>query len=146
MWHFRGLTRNLECLKGLRSSTANDRYTTTTITITMSATASASALRNILTRSTNPAILPIAPRTTGNKVPKSLHKTRRTWRPNVVRQDWHISVPAAFTAPQSQSQSDAYAQVAVPTKESVVVRGVKMQMRRRKDVEKAGGLEGLLVS
>jgi hypothetical protein len=27
-----------------------------------------------------------------------------------------------------------------------VLKGVKMQMRRRKDVEKAGGIEGLLVS
>lgn len=114
-------------------------------------TMSSSVLRNILAKPTNPAILPIPPRTTGNNVPKSLHKTRRFWRPNVTRSDWPVSIPAAFV-PRSEAlafeygESSSSSSAVVASGKRLAVKGVKMQMRRRKDVEKAGGIEGLLVS
>jgi hypothetical protein len=118
-------------------------------------------LRSTLVRPSNPAILPIPSRSTGNNVPKSLHKTRRTWRPNTSRVDWTVgsAAHAAFggEAPVLGSSSNAAAASAMDAiaghvagrsagRGASVVKGVKMQMRRRKDVEKAGGLEGLLVS
>ena len=110
-------------------------------------------LRSTLLRPSNPAILPIPSRTTGNNVPKSLHKTRRTWRPNTSRVDWRVgsAAHAAFggetAAPVlgSSSSPEVLERQRVLREGRSVVRGVKMQMRRRKDVEKAGGLEGLLV-
>lgn len=114
----------------------------------MSASSSSSVLRNVLSRPTNPAILPIPPRTTGFNVPKSLHKTRRYWHPNVTRTDFHLTVPGAFVAdrtplPAGGESSSSASGLGVSTSSSI--RGVKLQMRRRKDVEKAGGIEGLLV-
>ncbi|KAK4689498.1 large subunit ribosomal protein L28, partial [Tremellales sp. Uapishka_1] len=91
----------------------------------MSASSSRS-IQQILSRATNPAILPIPPRTTGNNVPKSLHKTRRTWLPNTVRYNLPTNV--------------------LGDGEGQVLSRVKMQSRRIKDVEKAGGVEGLLLS
>lgn len=107
-----------------------------------SSTTTAPLLRRVLTRPTYPAILPIPPRTTGNNVPKSLHKTRRTWQPNTTRTDWAVSLPSAFR-PET-----IYGYVGESSRSGrgEVLKGVKMQMRRRKDVEKAGGIEGLLVS
>jgi large subunit ribosomal protein L28 len=111
------------------------------------ASTSSAVIRRVLSRRTNPAILPIPSRTSGNNVPKSLHKTRRTWHPNTARVDWAVSLPAAFRA-----EGDVLAQASGSTGASsggekrVVMKGVKMQIRRRKDVEKAGGIEGLLVS
>lgn len=104
------------------------------------------ALRKVLSRPTNPAILHIPPRTTGNNVPKSLHKTRRTWAPNTTRADWAVSIPAAFKPDAVQLAHGGESSSAPAKRGEHVLKGVKMQMRRRKDVEKAGGIEGLLVS
>ncbi|KAI9637354.1 uncharacterized protein MKK02DRAFT_43280 [Dioszegia hungarica] len=104
------------------------------------------ALRKVLSRPTNPAILPIPPRTTGNNVPKSLHKTRRTWAPNTTRADWAVSIPAAFKPDAVQLAYGGESSSAPAKRGEHVLKGVKMQMRRRKDVEKAGGIEGLLLS
>ena len=90
---------------------------------------SSRTVASLLTRPTNPAILTISRRTTGNNVPKSLHKTRRTWKPNVTRMDW----PLHLLAPAERS-------------ELAKLRGVKMQIRDVRGVEKAGGVEGVLVS
>lgn len=101
-------------------------------------------LASLLSRATNPAILPIPARSTGNNVPKSLHKTRRTWRPNVTRSDWAIDVLRSEGA--GVAESSAKGSHRAGDGRGGVIRGVKMQMRRVRDVEKAGGVEGLLVS
>lgn len=113
-------------------------------------------LARTLQRSTNPAILPIPLVTTGNNVPKSLHKTRRTWRPNVRRMDLpaplltqalsHASSAASTMAESSAMGAAAAAAAGVAQGPPPVLRGVKMQMRKIRDLEKAGGVEGLLVS
>jgi hypothetical protein len=102
-------------------------------------------LASLLSRATNPAILPIPARSTGNNVPKSLHKTRRTWRPNVTRSDWAIDVLHSEGA-ASAAESSAKGSHRAGDGLGGMIRGVKMQMRRVRDVEKAGGVEGLLVS
>ncbi|GFZ49464.1 hypothetical protein JCM24511_07584 [Saitozyma sp. JCM 24511] len=101
-------------------------------------------LASLLSRATNPAILPIPARSTGNNVPKSLHKTRRTWRPNVTRSDWAIDVLRSEGA--GFAESSAKGSHRAGDGRGGMIRGVKMQMRRVRDVEKAGGVEGLLLS
>ncbi|WWC71628.1 uncharacterized protein I206_105586 [Kwoniella pini CBS 10737] len=89
-------------------------------------------LSTLLSRRSNPSILPISPTRAGNNKPKSLQKTKRTFKPNVTRVDWPINLLSET----------------VGTDKDVLpkLRGVKMQMRRVRDVEKAGGSEGLLLS
>ncbi|WVR07468.1 hypothetical protein IAU60_004510 [Kwoniella sp. DSM 27419] len=96
----------------------------------------------ILSRRSHPAIIPIAPTRTGNNKPKSLQKTKRLFKPNLTRVDWPVTLlggPVPLTAPALPGEA---------VKETVLpkLRGVKMQMRRVRDVEKAGGIEGLLLS
>ncbi|WVF72722.1 hypothetical protein IAT40_007540 [Kwoniella sp. CBS 6097] len=93
----------------------------------------------LLARRSNPAIIPIAPTRSGNNKPKSLQKTKRTFKPNLTRVDWPVTllggpVPLA-------SEVGVGEEVVLPK-----LRGVKMQMRAVRDVEKAGGIEGLLLS
>ncbi|RXK41180.1 hypothetical protein M231_01585 [Tremella mesenterica] len=194
---------------------------------------SGTSLARALIRPTNPPILPIPSRRAGNNVPKSLHKTRRGWKPNTTRADWPISLletalrstTLSYPAPiylgrttpttpmiaanESKSIQSPLHSVRmitdgrtqdhgiVPVKETSrkvenvrkdeekglivksesgedkrvaekqenldighvvrdemkvkegrmnMLKGVKMQTRRLKDVEKAGGLEGLLLS
>ncbi|OCF37859.1 hypothetical protein I317_03480 [Kwoniella heveanensis CBS 569] len=87
----------------------------------------------LLARRSNPSIIPIAPTRSGNNKPKSLQKTKRTFKPNLTRVDWPVTLLGG----------------PVPLGEEAVLpklRGVKMQMRAVRDVEKAGGIEGLLLS
>jgi large subunit ribosomal protein L28 len=126
------------------TTTRNDAYiynpqpAHTYTRITMS-----TSIPRILSRGTNPAILPIPSRTTGNNVPKSLHKTRRTWQPNVGRFDLPISALASGSTLRSPIMTTTTGRMVAKSPE---IRGVKMQSRRIKDVEKAGGIEGVLVS
>jgi large subunit ribosomal protein L28 len=82
-------------------------------------------------RKTFPAILDLPSVTTGNNVPKSYHKTRRTWHPNVQRIDQPLRV--LDTANKTRQGGS-------------VLKGVKMTMRHLRTFEKSGGVEGTLVS
>lgn len=79
-------------------------------------------------RMTFPPILPIPAKSTGNNVPKSLHKTRRVWKANVSRFD--LPLDAELLGRETPRG---------------MLKGVKMTMKGLKEVEKAGGVEGLLV-
>jgi ribosomal protein L28 len=82
-------------------------------------------------RKTFPAILDLPSVSTGNNIPKSYHKTRRTWHPNVHRVDQPLRV-LETTNRTRQGGS--------------VLKGVKMTMRHLRTLEKSGGVEGTLVS
>lgn len=82
-------------------------------------------------RKTFPAILDLPSVSTGNNVPKSYHKTRRTWHPNVHRVDQPLRV--LETANKTRQGGS-------------VLKGVKMSMRHLRTLEKSGGVEGTLVS
>lgn len=82
-------------------------------------------------RKSFPAILDMPSVTTGNNVPKSYHKTRRTWHPNVQRIDQPLRV--LDTANKTRQGGS-------------VLKGVKMTMRHLRTFEKSGGVEGTLVS
>lgn len=102
-----------------------------------------------LARLTNPAILPIAPRTFGNNVPKSLHKTRRSWWPNVTRANLTVNILDGVPS-RAPSLKGKEKELPTPFSSDVVaghraLRGVKIAVRDLKDVDKAGGVEGLLV-
>ncbi|WVO17778.1 hypothetical protein L204_105476 [Cryptococcus depauperatus] len=90
------------------------------------------AFETLTTRPSNPAILPISRTRSGNNKPKSLQKTKRTFKPNVTRADWPVTVLGGI-------QTD----VQKPLQK---LQGVRMQIKRMRDVEKAGGIEGLLLS
>ncbi|WVQ99928.1 hypothetical protein IAU59_007071 [Kwoniella sp. CBS 9459] len=91
----------------------------------------------LLARRSNPSIIPIAPTRSGNNKPKSLQKTKRTFKPNLTRVDW----PVTLLGGPVPLVGEAGEEVVLPK-----LRGVKMQMRAVRDVEKAGGIEGLLLS
>jgi ribosomal protein L28 len=97
-----------------------------------------------LARLTHPAILPISPRTFGNNVPKSLHKTKRSWWPNVTRANLTVSVLDGSPMGPTLKGKEKEVIGAVPRTQAL--RGVKIAVRDLKDVDKAGGVEGLLVS
>lgn len=109
-------------------------------------------IQKVLQRPTNPSILPIPSTKTGNNVPKSLHKTRRTWRANTTRFD--LPSPVLFgasnliLAEEKEGLGVSSTSLSLTNKEGRLpeIKGVKMQTRRIKDVDKAGGLEGMLVS
>ena len=82
-------------------------------------------------RKTLPPILNLPSTSTGNNVPKSLHKTRRTWITNTHRIDQPVRVLEC-------AHKDKYGRG--------VLRGVKMRARDVKSFDKAGGVEGALVS
>lgn len=90
--------------------------------------------RTIGKRLTNLPIIPIPITRSGNNKPKSLQKTKRTFQPNLTRVDWPVTVlggPVPIDRTKEQS---------LPKLE-----GILMQVRKIRDVEKAGGIEGLLV-
>jgi len=90
-------------------------------------------------RPTFPPILTLPSKTTGNNVPKSLHKTRRTWKPNVHRLDVQMNVV--------ETARKASAGTGVTKGEGgFVLKGVKMDMRSLRSFKKAGGVEGCLLS
>ncbi|GHJ88406.1 hypothetical protein NliqN6_4808 [Naganishia liquefaciens] len=82
-------------------------------------------------RKTFPAILELPSVSTGNNVPKSYHKTRRTWHPNVHRVDQPLRL--LETASKTRQGTS-------------VLKGVKMSMRHLRTLEKSGGVEGTLLS
>ena len=82
-------------------------------------------------RKTLPPILNLPPTSTGNNVPKSLHKTRRTWLTNTHR----IDQPLVLL---SSAHKDKYGRH--------VLKGLKMRARDVRSFDKAGGVEGALVS
>ncbi|KAJ9112436.1 hypothetical protein QFC20_002224 [Naganishia adeliensis] len=82
-------------------------------------------------RKTFPAILDLPSVSTGNNIPKSYHKTRRTWHPNVHRVDQPLRL-LETTNKTRQGGS--------------VLKGVKMSMRHLRTLEKSGGVEGTLLS
>lgn len=93
-----------------------------------------SRARTIGKRLTNLPIIPIPITRSGNNKPKSLQKTKRTFQPNLTRVDWPVTVlggPVPIDRAKEQS---------LPKLE-----GILMQVRKIRDVEKAGGIEGLLV-
>lgn len=90
--------------------------------------------RTIGKRLANLPIIPIPITRSGNNKPKSLQKTKRTFQPNLTRVDWPVTVlggPVPIDRTKEQS---------LPKLE-----GILMQVRKIRDVEKAGGIEGLLV-
>jgi ribosomal protein L28 len=93
-----------------------------------------------------PPILTLPSTSTGNNVPKSLHKTHRTWKPNVHRRDVDLRVvrtARAGAAPEEGEQGKEGKE----GKEGngFVLKGVKMDMRSLRTFKKAGGVEGCLV-
>ncbi|KAJ9124286.1 hypothetical protein QFC22_001086 [Naganishia vaughanmartiniae] len=82
-------------------------------------------------RKTFPAILDLPSVTTGNNVPKSYHKTRRTWHPNVHRIDQPLRILDTTNKTRQRGS---------------VLKGVKMTMRHLRTFEKSGGVEGALLS
>jgi ribosomal protein L28 len=81
-------------------------------------------------RKTLPPILNLPSTSTGNNVPKSLHKTRRTWITNTHRIDQPVRVLEC-------AHRDKYGRG--------VLKGIKMRARDVKSFDKAGGVEGALV-
>lgn len=100
-----------------------------------------------LPRLTNPAIIPISPRTFGNNVPKSLHKTRRSWWPNVTRANLSVNIldGLPLKASVKGKEKEVLGAAGSMTAQIQAIRGVKIAVRDLKDVDKAGGVEGLLV-
>lgn len=100
-----------------------------------------------LSRLTNPAILPISPRTFGNNVPKSLHKTRRSWWPNVTRANLTVNILDGLPIVMSVKgkEKEVVGSASSVGAQAQAIRGVKIAVRDLKDVDKAGGVEGLLV-
>ena len=100
-----------------------------------------------LPRLTNPAIIPISPRTFGNNVPKSLHKTRRSWWPNVTRANLSVNILDGLPLKGSikGKEKEVLGNAAGAITQAQVLKGVKIAVRDLKDVDKAGGVEGLLV-
>lgn len=96
--------------------------------------------RALLERSSNPPILPVPLRAHGNNVPHSMTKTRRTWKPNTKRYNLPVNIIGGamyMEEPVAEgSRLPRYPEVS----------RVKMRARDIKDVAKAGGLEGMLVS
>ncbi|ODN92719.1 hypothetical protein L198_05513 [Cryptococcus wingfieldii CBS 7118] len=88
-------------------------------------------VRLLTARTTTPAILPLAQTRSGNNKPKSLQKTKRVFKPNLTRADWPVTV---LGGPVAHGE-------VLPK-----LKAVKMSVRRIRDVEKAGGIEGLLLS
>ncbi|KAL7418469.1 hypothetical protein Q5752_006927 [Cryptotrichosporon argae] len=106
-----------------------------------------SAVSSLLRRVTSPPILPIPTRKSGNNVPHSLHKTRRTWRPNIGRYNFPVNLLGGADAVAAAGASAAAGWgVASGRARRPEIKGVKMRAREVRDVDKAGGLEGLLLS
>ncbi len=85
-------------------------------------------------RTTFPPILRLPATQTGNNVPKSLHKTRRTWKANVHRLD------------QTVTLLDTYHKKAGSGGTIGLLQGVKMRIKDLRSYRKAGGVEGCVVS
>jgi ribosomal protein L28 len=101
----------------------------------------ASTLKPVLQRVSNPPIIPIPQRRAGNSIPHSHTKTRRSWAANKGRYDLPVNViggaaflPAPEVKPGDKRRPHGFK-----------LKGVKMTVRDLRSVDKAGGIEGLLV-
>jgi ribosomal protein L28 len=97
-----------------------------------------------------PPILTLPSTSTGNNVPKSLHKTRRTWKANVHRRDVEMRVVPTARATATAGTAREGEREEEQGKEGMervgfVLKGVKMDMRTLRTFKKAGGVEGCLV-
>lgn len=91
-------------------------------------------VRTVGKRLAQSSIIPIPITRSGNNKPKSLQKTKRTFKPNLTHVDWPVTVLGGpVTIDRTKEQS-------LPKLE-----GILMQVKKIRDVEKAGGIEGLLV-
>lgn len=106
---------------------------------------SAHARRQILNRETNPAIVPIPAPQTGNNVPFSLKKTRRDWKPNTKRTSFPVTFLADARERTYQAYEEAY-ETGRPKVKLPQLQGVEINARDIRSVQKAGGIEGMLVS
>lgn len=100
------------------------------------------APRKLLTKRAHAAIMPLPIQQSGNNKPFSLKKTRRNWKPNVHIMNMPVNVLGG---------APTIAQNLANLNEGKFVRGphlkrVKLAARDKKTVDKAGGVEGLLVS
>ncbi|EKD03507.1 hypothetical protein A1Q2_02225 [Trichosporon asahii var. asahii CBS 8904] len=98
--------------------------------------------RKLLSKQAHPAILPLPAQQSGNNKPFSLKKTRRNWKPNVHIMNMPVNILGG---------APTIAQNLANLNESKFVRGphlkrVKLAARDKKTVDKAGGVEGLLLS
>ncbi|BEI85042.1 hypothetical protein CcaverHIS002_0504430 [Cutaneotrichosporon cavernicola] len=105
--------------------------------------------RIALGKVSNPPILPIPGVRAGNNVPFSLKKTRRNWKPNTARFTWPVGVVAGamnrVMAARQTLEADPAAKVA--TRDLYPrLNKIKMTRQQSREVLKAGGLEGMLLS
>lgn len=100
------------------------------------------APRKLLTKRAHAAIMPLPAHQTGNNKPFSLKKTRRNWKPNVHAMDMPVNVlGGASTIAENLANLHAGKFVKGPA-----LKKVRLAARDKKTVDKAGGVEGLLVS
>ncbi|WOO81271.1 uncharacterized protein LOC62_03G004800 [Vanrija pseudolonga] len=103
------------------------------------------ARRQILDRVSNPAIIAIPAPLTGNNVPFSLKKTRRNWKPNTKR----ASFPVTLLGDAQERTWRAYDEALETGRTKVKLpqlQGVRINARDIRSVQKAGGVEGMLLS
>lgn len=99
-------------------------------------------VRKIVQRQAHAPILPLPLHQTGNNKPFSLKKTRRNWKPNTHKMDLPVSVlGGAGTLAENLGNVHAGKFVKGPQ-----LKGVKLAARDKKTFDKAGGVEGVLVS
>lgn len=108
----------------------------------MSAPLRSFGARKILTRRAHAEILPLPAHQTGNNKPFSLKKTRRNWKPNVHTMDMPVNVLGG-AAVISENLANLHNGV---FKRGPQLQRVRLAARDKKTVDKAGGVEGLLVS
>lgn len=100
----------------------------------------------LLDRACNGAVLPIPKTFTGNNVPFSLKKTRRTWRPNVRRIDLPVSVLGNAVRQVLSDEQEGLTAPGTREYRYPALKSVKMTNRDVRSLSKAGGVEGMLVS
>lgn len=93
------------------------------------------AVRPLIAKASHQAILPVPGRTSGNNVPHSMHKTRRVWHANVKRYSLPVNVLGGAMYETGLNKAKRFPEF----------RRVKMTPSKMKDVQKAGGLEAMLV-
>lgn len=100
------------------------------------------APRKLLTKRAHAAILPLPAHQTGNNKPFSLKKTRRNWKPNVHVMSMPVNVlGGASTIAENLANLNEGKFVRGPA-----LKRVRLAARDKKTIDKAGGVEGLLVS
>jgi len=79
-----------------------------------------------------PSIMPIPKPLYGNKISFSENKSRRTWKPNLIQRSWPITVLGGKEA-----------HTVVPMRRTPKI---EMRVKDMRRIERAGGLEAMLVS